>query len=373
MLMRGGTSRGAFFLARDMPGEVAVRDRVLAAAMGGPDSLQVDGMGGGHPLTSKAAIVSGSERPGADVDYLFLQVNPATGGVDTTQNCGNMLAAVGPFALERGVVPCGDPETRIVVNMVNSGNLCELTVQTPGGAVRYDGDTRIDGVPGTAAAVVCKYLDIAGSATGAMLPTGRLTDRIDGIEATLIDNGMPVVIVRASDLGLSGEESPPELEENAALVAAKESIRMQAGEMMGLGDVSQKTVPKISLVSAPRTGGAISTRTFIPHACHKAIGVLGAASVATACMLPGTVAHGIAQLPPFEPGDTVELGVEHPSGQIGLRIGTAGGDALASVESVGVLRTARLLFRGELLVPASVWAGVSAPRGTAPPAVSAHA
>lgn len=371
--MRGGTSRGAFFLAEHLPQDTATRDRVLAAVMGGPDPLQVDGMGGGHPLTSKVAIVSECARENADVDYLFLQVNPATGAIDTTQNCGNMLAAVGPFAIECGIVQGSNPETTIVVNMVNSGNLCELTVQTPGGQVRYEGDTTIDGVPGSAAAVVCKYLDIAGSATGAMLPTGKVAERIDGVEVTLIDNGMPVVVLRAGDLGLTGEEPPEELESNDRLVAAKESIRLQAGERMGLGDVSGKTVPKVTLVSAPRHGGAISTRTFIPHACHKAIGVLGAASVATACMVRGSVAREMADLPELLPGEETDIGIEHPSGEIRLRIVTGGDTDRVTIESVGVLRTARMLFKGDVMVPRSVWAGNAALDKRAPKTVIAHA
>ncbi len=353
--MRGGTSRGAFFLANDLPGDESIRNRVLSAAMGGPDALQIDGMGGGHPLTNKIAIISPSDLDNVDVDYLFLQLNPQTGGIDSTQNCGNMLAAVGPFAIEHGIVPAENKTTRVKVNMLNSGNLCELTVQTPAGQIEYEGNASIDGVPGTGAAIICDYLDVEGSATGALLPTGNALDVIDGVEVTLIDNGMPVVVVRARDLGAKGNETPTELELNKTLVAAKESMRLQAGQMMGLGDVSAKTVPKISLVSEPQSGGAISTRTFIPHACHKAIGVLGAASVATACLLPGTVTEGMAKVPEAESDGAIIFYVEHPSGSFQLRIRAHREQAGLAVESVGVVRTARELFRGEILIPRSTW------------------
>lgn len=358
--MRGGTSKGTFFRADDLPAEPALRDRVLASAMGGPDPLQIDGMGGGHPLSSKVASISPSLREEVDVDYLFLQVSPETGRIDTTQNCGNMLAAVGPFAIEQGLVKAGDPLTHVRVYMVNSGNVCDLTVQTPGGQVLYEGKTAIDGVPGTGAAILCDYLDIAGSATGAMLPTGHAMDRIDDLNVTLIDNGMPVVVVAAEDLGVQGSEPPVTLEANASLVAAKESIRLQAGRMMGLGDVSDKTVPKVCLVSPPRQGGQLATRTFIPHACHKAIGVLGAASVATACLLADSVAARIAE--PITPDDSGESDViiEHPSGSFHLKIRARSTESGLDVQSVGVLRTARMLFRGEILIPRSVWAGHSA-------------
>lgn len=359
--MRGGTSKGAFFRTRDLPAEEGVRNRVLRAAMGGPDSLQIDGMGGGHPLSSKVAIVSRSSRNQSDVDYLFLQVNPRNGQVDSTQNCGNMLAAVGPFAIEQGMVPVENTKTRVRVHMLNSGNLCELTVQTPKGQVEYEGETSIDGVPGSGAPIVCDYLDVAGSATGAMLPTGRAVDTIDGINVTLIDNGMPVVVIRAVDLDVRGDESPGDLESNEALITAKESIRLQAGVLMGLGDVSAKTVPKVSLISESQHGGNLSTRTFIPHACHKAIGVLGAASVATACLVPGSVVQGLAQMPLENPDGSIDFTVEHPSGSFQVRIRANSEHGKLQVQSVGVLRTARILFRGKILIPRSVWQGSSSP------------
>jgi 4-oxalomesaconate tautomerase len=268
-----------------------------------------------------------------------------------------MLAGVGPFAIEQGLVPARDPQTRVRVHMVNSGNRCDLLVPTPGGQVGYDGDTAIDGVPGTGAAILCEYLDIAGSATGSMLPSSRVRDALDGHQVTLIDNGMPVVIVAAESLGVRGDESPMELENNARLVAAKESLRMAAGQLMNLGDVRNKTVPKVCLVSAPRHGGHIGTRTFIPHACHKSIGVLGAASVATACLLEGSVAHDVASVPEHDNGHAIDVVVEHPSGSFQLQIAThRDGDRLA-IDRVGVVRTARMLGRGEVYIPAALWVG----------------
>jgi 4-oxalomesaconate tautomerase len=357
LYMRGGTSKGTFFDAADLPGDGEARDRVLAAVMGGPDRLQIDGMGGGHPLSSKVAIISRSKRESTDVDYLFLQLNPDTGRIDTSQNCGNMLAAVGPFAIETGMLSAEDPMTRVRVYMINSGNRCNLRIPTPEGQVEYEGDTAIDGVPGTGAPILCEYQDLAGSATGAMLPSGTVVDEIDGIEVTLIDNGMPVVIISAEDLGVTGHESTDELEGNKALVAAKESIRLQAGEIMGLGDVTEKTVPKICLVSAPQSGGHLETRTFIPHACHKAIGVLGAVSVATACLMEHSVAGKLARLPHNDSDTISDVVVEHPSGSFHLKIRSRQSKGELEVLSAGVLRTARMLFRGEALVPRSVWRG----------------
>jgi len=357
LYMRGGTSKGTFFNAADLPADETTRNRVLAAVMGGPDPLQIDGMGGGHPLSSKVAIVSHSTRNDTEVDYLFLQLNPDTGRIDTSQNCGNMLAAVGPFAIETGMLAADDPVTQIRVYMVNSGNRCKLRVPTPGGQVEYEGDTAIDGVPGTGAAILCQYLDLAGSATGAMLPTGNAVDTIDGIEVTLIDNGMPVVVVAAERLGVSGDESTESLEDNQALVDAKESIRLKAGELMGLGDVRDKTVPKVTLVSAPRQGGHLATRTFIPHACHKAIGVLGAVSVATACLIGNSVAARIARLPEQKANGVRDVVIEHPSGSFHLKIRSLMTAEGLQVQSAGVLRTARALFRGETFIPRSVWRG----------------
>jgi 4-oxalomesaconate tautomerase len=350
--MRGGTSKGLYFLADDLPSDPALRDSVLLAAMGGPDGLQIDGIGGGHPLSSKVAIVSSSENADTQVDYLFLQVSPTASTVSTTQNCGNMLAGVGPFAIERGLVKADDAETAVRVHMVNSGNDCELTVQTPGGRVEYEGDTSIDGVPGSAAPIVCDYFDLAGSMCGDILPTGNVIDVFDGIETTCIDNGMPVVMIRAKDLDISGYESPEELDENRALKEKLERIRVEAGPAMNLGDVKDKTVPKMSLLAPARNGGAISTRTFIPHACHKTIGVLGAVSVATACIMAGTVAAKIAVVPD---GDEKLMDMEHAAGSLQTRLVTEMSGSEVRVLRAGIIRTARMLFMGYACVPRSVW------------------
>ena len=352
--MRGGTSKGLMFLAGDLPADTATRDAVLLAAMGSPDERQIDGMGGAHPLTSKVAVVSASTRADADVEYLFLQVWPDRAEVSDNQNCGNMLAAVGPFAIEQGLVPVAGPVTPVRIWMRNTQTLATAAVQTPDGRARYDGPARIDGVPGTHAPIPIEFADVAGSSCGALLPTGNVTDMIDGISVTCIDNGMPVVCLAAADLGLTGQESPAELEGNAALTRRVERIRLLAGPMMNLGDVTSATVPKMSLLSPPAHGGAISTRTFIPHRVHEAIGVLGAVSVATACVLPWSVADGIAVVAGHGGGAT-EVEVEHPTGFFTVTIEVAGSGSKFSVTRSALLRTARLLMRGEVMVPSSVW------------------
>ncbi|MCC8598135.1 4-oxalomesaconate tautomerase, partial [Xanthomonas vesicatoria] len=295
MWMRGGTSKGGFFLADDLPADTAARDALLLRAYGSPDLRQIDGMGGADPLTSKVAVVSRSTRADADVDYLFLQVAVDQAQVSDAQNCGNMLAGVAPFALERGLLPTRDGQTEVRIFMRNTGTLATATVCTPGGQVTYAGDARIDGVPGTAAPIALAFAEIAGSSCGALLPTGRAVDTLDGVAVTLIDNGMPCVVMRASDVGISGYEDRATLDADEALKARLESIRLQAGPLMQLGQVGAATVPKMMLVAPPRNGGAISVRSFIPHRCHASIGVLGAVTVANACLLPESPAHALAQ------------------------------------------------------------------------------
>jgi 4-oxalomesaconate tautomerase len=315
----------------------------------GADQRQIDGVGGAHPLTSKVAIVGPAAGAGADIDYLFAQVVVGEGRVDTTPNCGNMLAAVGPFAIETGMIEAADGETTVRVRMLNTGNLCELIVQTPGRRVEYQGEAKIDGVPGTAAPIICNYLDVAGSVCGALLPTGNRIDVVDGIELTCIDNGMPVVCLRAADLGITGYETREALDADERLKARLETIRLAIGPQMNLGDVARKVVPKLSLLSAPRAGGHVNTRTFIPHDCHAAIGVLGAVSVATACIIPGTVAEGIARVPP---GAHKQMSVEHPSGEFSVTLDVGGTADAPEVLKAGLLRTARLIMRGEILIRA---------------------
>lgn len=342
MWMRGGTSKGGYFLAEDLPSEHAARDAFLLRIMGSPDLRQIDGMGGADPLTSKVAVVKRSERDGVDVDYLFLQVFVDQAIVTDAQNCGNILAGVGPFAIERGLVAAADGETAVTVFMENTGQVAVERVQTPGGRVSYAGEARIDGVPGGAAAVPVEFKDTAGSSCGALLPTGNAQDLVEGVAVTMIDNGMPCVVMRAEDMGISGEETPEDLEGNAALRKKLETVRLACGPLMNLGDVTEKSVPKMTMVSAPRAGGSIGTRTFIPHRCHKTIGVLGAVSVATACLIPGSTAYDMAER---GEGDERVLSVEHPSGEMTVVARLDGGGAVASA---AILRTARKLMDGEV-------------------------
>jgi 4-oxalomesaconate tautomerase len=338
MWMRGGTSKGGYFLAEDLPVD---RDAFLLRAMGSPDPRQIDGMGGANPLTSKVAVVKRSERPDVDVDYLFLQVFVDQAAVTDSQNCGNILAGVGPFAIERGLVAAKDGQTEVRIFMENTGQIATARVETPDGRVIYNGHARIDGVPGTSAPIPIAFSDIAGSSCGALLPTGNPVDTINGVACTLIDNGMPCVVMRASDLGVTGRETPAELEANGRLREQLEAIRLQAGPMMNLGDVASKSVPKMTMVSAPAAGGAISTRTFIPHRCHDAVGVLGAVSVATACLLAEGPAAELAGVPD---GKEKLISVEHPTGEMSVIATLRDGE----VVNAAVLRTARKLFDGEI-------------------------
>ncbi len=344
MWMRGGTSKGGYFLAADMPADMAARDRLLLGIMGSPDARQIDGMGGASPLTSKVAVVGPPSRSDADVDYLFLQVFVDQASVTDRQNCGNILAGVGPFAIERGLVAAREGVTPVRIHMVNTGQVAVAEVATPGGRVSYAGEARIDGVPGRHAAVPLTFLDTAGSSCGALLPSGNVVDVIEGIACTLIDNGMPVVVMRADALGLRGDEAPAALEADAALRARLEAIRLAAGPLMNLGDVAAASVPKLTLVSAPRAGGALCTRSFIPHRCHEAIGVLGAVSVATAALLPGSPAATVAVLPE---GARKALAIEHPTGEMTVIADIEDG----SVRRAAILRTARKLMDGVVFPP----------------------
>jgi 4-oxalomesaconate tautomerase len=352
-VMRGGTSRGLYFHAADLPAERSLRDRVLLAAMGSPDIRQIDGMGGSHPLTSKVALLSPSVRPDADIDYLFLQVVVDKAEVSDSQNCGNILAGVGPWAIEQGLVAAQDGVTPVRIHMVNTHTLAVAQVQTPGRQVEYEGGARIDGVPGTAAPVLLDFLEVAGSSCGALLPTGSVVDEVEGVQVTCIDNGMPVVILRAADFGKTGQETPEELEADSELCRRIETIRLLLGPKMNLGDVARKTVPKMSLVSKAQTGGTIATRTFIPRRVHEAIGVLGAVSVATACMLTGSV---VAQFVTDGPAQGLRrIEVEHPTGFFTVELEFD--DAGAGPKRAALLRTARKLMAGQVYVPASVWTG----------------
>ena len=340
MWMRGGTSKGGYFLKDDLPADVAARDAFLLRIMGSPDLRQIDGMGGADPLTSKVALVSKSARPGVDVDYLFLQIFVDQATVSDAQNCGNILAGIGPFAIERGLVTAAGDETLVAIFMENTGQIAVATVATPGGNVIYAGEARIDGVPDTAAPIPLEFRDTAGSSCGALLPTGNAIDMIDGVACTLIDNGMPCVVFAASAVGATGYEDRDTLDAATEMKARIEAIRLKAGPLMKLGDVTDKSVPKMMLVAAPRNGGAISVRSVIPKRAHASIGVLGAVSVATACLVEGSPAAALAVVPD---GPTKTLSVEHPTGEMScvLPLGDDG-----AVATAALLRTARKLMDG---------------------------
>ncbi|WP_242098590.1 4-oxalomesaconate tautomerase [Sphingomonas sp. CROZ-RG-20F-R02-07] len=341
MWMRGGTSKGGVFLADDLPADAAARDAFLLRAYGSPDPRQIDGMGGADPLTSKVAVVRRSTRAGIDIDYLFLQVFVDRAEVSASQNCGNMLATVGPFAIERGLVPASDGETRVTIWMENTAQVATATVQTADGRVVYAGDAALDGVPGTAAPIALSFMDIAGSTTGALLPTGRPIDVIEGVAATLIDNGMPCVVMRADAFGITGYEDRATLDADTVLKARIEAIRLIAGPMMGIADTARQPVPKMILVSPPRDGGTMTTRSLIPHRCHATIGVFAAVTVATACLLDGSPAAEVAA--PAEPSGIVAI--EHPTGSTRC---TLDRDADGAVVAGGLILTARKLFDGIL-------------------------
>ncbi|SED56966.1 4-oxalomesaconate tautomerase [Streptomyces sp. PAN_FS17] len=354
MLMRGGTSKGAYFLAADLPADPVARDELLLRVMGSPDERQIDGLGGAHPLTSKVAVVSPSADPWADVDYLFLQVALDRPEVSDRQNCGNILAGVGPFAVERGLVPAGEEETSVRIRMVNSGDLATATFPTPGGRVDYTGDAEISGVPGTAAPVVIEFPPGAGK----LLPTGRVRDTLDGTAVTCVDNGMPTVLITATSLGVTGYETPKDLEEDLTLADRLQELRLAAGHLMGLGDVSDATVPKLTLLAPPRHGGAITTRTFIPVRCHTSIGVLGAASVAAGLRVEGGVGADLARLP--DGGDRIRI--EHPTGFLDIESGLAtDATGLPTAHRTAVVRTARKIFDGTAFPRSAETAALPAP------------
>ncbi|WP_422344910.1 4-oxalomesaconate tautomerase [Parasphingorhabdus sp.] len=340
MWMRGGTSKGGYFLANDLPSNIAERDAFLLHSMGSPDERQIDGMGGADPLTSKVAVVNKSNRDGVDVDYLFLQVSVDQALVSDQQNCGNILAGVGPFAIERGLVDATGDETRVAIYMENTGQTAVATVQTPDGNVQYQGKASIDGVPDTHAPIPLEFRDTEGSSCGSLLPTGNAVDEIEGVACTLIDNGMPCVVMKAADIGITGYEDRESLDNNSELKAKIEAIRLAVGERMNLGDVASKTVPKMMLVAPPKNGGTVTVRSFIPHRAHASVGVLGAVSVATACLIEGSPAATVAHIPE---GRVKTLSVEHPTGELTCVLETDEGGAFVSA---ALLRTARKLMDG---------------------------
>ncbi|WDG18355.1 PrpF domain-containing protein [Microbacterium sp. Clip185] len=336
LLMRGGTSKGAFFLTSDLPADPAERDDLLLRIMGSPDPAQIDGLGGAHPLTSKVAVVERSNAPGCDIDYLFLQVGVDEPVVADAQTCGNLLAAVGPFAIERGLVTADAGETVVRIRLLNTGDIAEARFATPDGRVDYDGDEAIAGVPGTAGRIA---LTTRGQKP--LLPTGSATDEIAGHRVTLVDNGMPVVLMDAAEFDVTGDESPEELESRADLREPIETIRRAAGPLFGLGDVAAQTVPKMFLLSPPRHGGAVGTRAFIPARVHPTIGVLMAASVAAGIRIPGAVGSDFAVL-----GDGEQTLLEHPGGTFAATVAVTGDAASGWRASSSSVRTARKIFDG---------------------------
>ncbi|MET3923911.1 4-oxalomesaconate tautomerase [Devosia sp. 2618] len=351
ILMRGGTSKGPYFVTTDLPDDPAKRDQALLAIMGSPDARQIDGIGGADSLTSKVAMVSPSSREGVDVDYLFAQVSVTEAIVDTAPSCGNILSGVGPFAIERGMVPVTGAETSVTIFNLNTNSRIEAIVQTDEEGVVYDGEASIDGVPGTAAAIRLNFMDIVGSKTGSLLPTGHVTEQIDGVDVTLIDVAVPMMIFRAADLGKTGYETPAELDADAAFFARMEAMRKVAGERMGLGNVTGKVIPKVAMLAQPQDQGHIAARYFVPQKTHAAFAVTGGLCVATCAMLAGSVSDGLAVRPE---GDDRLVLIEHPSGLLDIALKTAGTGANSQVISGGAIRTARKLMEGDVLVPAGL-------------------
>ncbi len=366
VLMRAGTSRGPFFLRDWLPADEAARNEVLIGAIGASDLLQVDGVGGGSTLTSKVAIVSRSARADCDVDYLFAQVGVGSQTVDTRPNCGNMLSGVGPFAIEQGLVRARDGQTTVRVFNVNTSSRIDVTVLTPGGRVAYEGSTRIDGVAGTAAPIQLDFLDAWGAVTGSVFPTGRRIDVVDGTPMTCIDAAMPLMIVRAADLGalgsLTGRESPADLDADKALLQRLEALRRQAGEMMGLGDVRDSVVPKPVIVSAgDGHDGSLTSRYFTPRRCHASHAVTGAIGVAAAFALPGTVASDSVQRPGAR-----QVTVLHPQGRIDVAVEIDGQGDDARITRAALVRTARKILQGDLHIPDYVLSKPVHPEGDNP-------
>ena len=358
VIMRGGTSRGPFFKLSDLPSDIPTRDAVLLSVMGSPHQIQIDGIGGSHSVTSKVAMISKSKRPDADVDYLFAQVQIHEAYVDTKPNCGNMLVAVGPFAIESGLVSAQNGETRVRIFNVNTQSLVEAIVQTPGGQVSYEGNAAIDGVPGTAAPVGINFKSAIGSVTRKMLPTGKPLDVIDGVEVSCVDVAMPIVLMRAEDFGKTGHETAVELDADRETHSRMEAIRRKAGALMGMGDVSRNVVPKMALLSKPRNGGHIASRFFVPETCHKAHPVTGTVCIASACAIPGTIA---AQLSPMPPAPQGQIRIEHPQGMIVIDLDVDFTGGKQELRRAALIRTARRIFEGSVCVPSKIWAGEKQP------------
>ena len=354
LFLRGGSSRGPYFRRSDLPEDRDALARVLIEVVGAGHPNNIDGLGGGTAVTTKVAMLSASEEEGIDVDYFFGQVAVAEREVDFAPTCGNILVGVGPAAIEMGLVkPTGDVTT-VMIRAVNTGAVVRATVQTPGGRVSYKGDTEIAGVLGTAAPVGVEFLGVVGTSCGAMLPTGNLRDEIGGVEVTCMDVAMPMMIARADAFGLSGYETAAELDANADLFARMEAIRLEAGKRMGLGDVTRSVIPKIGLLAAPRDGGAICVRYFMPWKTHPSMAVTGSQCVAACVLTPGTVADGLGVVPP---GNPAVVGVEHPQGVMEVTVDYSQGPEGTEINAAGLIRSARLIARGEVMVDESLMAG----------------
>jgi 4-oxalomesaconate tautomerase len=354
LFMRGGTSRGPFFKRADLPDDLDALAQVLVSAVGAGHPLNIDGVGGSAAVTTKVVMLSASERPNADIDYFFAQVAVNEPLVDYKPTCGNMLSGVASAAVEMGLVPAQDPQTKVRIHAVNTGANVEAIIHTPGGIPEYEGATAIDGVPGTAAPVLLNFMDVVGSVTGALLPSGHTKEVIDGIEVTCIDVAMPMVIARARDFGLSGYESRDELDAKREFYARMEPIRIEAGKRMGLGDVTSSVTPKFGLLAPARNGGSIAARYFMPWSCHPTMAVTGSQCLAACLLTPGTVAEGMFAKPNQSPAPIV---IEHPSGEIEVMVEFEQTASGFSLRSAGLVRTTRLITRGEIMVPASIWAG----------------
>lgn len=354
LYMRGGTSKGPYFNRADLPEDRDVLSEILISAVGAGHSLNIDGIGAGAAVTTKVVMLSRSELPDVDIDYFFAQVGVEERLVDYKPTCGNMLSGVASGAVEMGLMQPANPETRVRIHAVNTGAKVEALIQTPNGVPEYDGSAAIDGVPGTAAAVQLNFMDVVGSVTGSLLPTGHAREIIDGIEVTCIDVAMPMVITKASDFGLSGYESRDELDANRDFYARMEPTRIEAGRRMGLGDVSRSVVPKFGLLAPAQRGGTIAARYFMPWSCHPSMAVTGSQCLASCVLTPGSVAEGMVAMPNSSPAPIV---IEHASGQIDVLVDFEQSPTGFELHSAGLLRTTRLLARGDIMVPTSIWAG----------------
>ena len=355
LFMRGGTSKGPFFNRHHLPEDLDQLAKILIAAVGSGHALNIDGIGGGAAVTTKVVMVSPSDDEWADVDYFFAQVNVLEQRVDFSPTCGNMLAGVGPAAITLGLVKPQAVTTPVKIRSVNTGALVEAIVETPDApipTVEYEGDARIDGVPGTAAPILLKFMGVVGSKTGALFPTGKAQEQIDGIDVTLIDVAVPMMMVRAKDLGLSGYETAADIDKMTALTAKMEAMRIEAGERMGLGDVTEKVVPKMAMLASPNAEGNIAARYFMPWSCHPSMAVTGGICIASCTLAPGTIADGLSKLNPDNPGHIV---IEHPMGQMDVLVDYSIEQGKFELVSAGILRTARLLMRGDIMIPSAVW------------------